>query len=512
MKTFYKSAALCLLAITTVFFFGCSESRETNVGALENLSLSAIESAFSSYNGEDELHASYVNSSKGLTSLLSLSDIPLPETLTSSDNSLPFGLMLYDGEKYVPAFTCDAFDENKKSLFFTHGMGYNGSWYNSKGYFDAGYNVFAFFWGAFAGEDNMNAAVVCDKVWFYDGSHRFRTERGGTWNDGSSINHSLVEIYAASYCDFLLAHPDYTSKEITVAGHSYGGMMTFGLLSYLTAAFRSGVLDARLLPDRAIMCDPFLMNGNSSRHVRWLSDMQNPDFGGVAYLAYEGVLAAKSLGISVSLVRTSQFIAMPTVLAYRDLEIGNAMLDKLNSSLLYVDAPATNMLNLSDAHNYGIYWPSYVTEEKFDSSNPTEYAYSPLNPYHADYARMGETYSLNFNKTPYNLKDDEITLDYKGKTKIYGFVFEDENGNGELDERLSKHIVGATVEIKNSSQDVVFTATTSLSGYFEYFALPDVYTLSVTLPSGYSFDKILTLTADEGDYFLPALIPTEKTK
>lgn len=512
MKTFRKIVSLfCVAAVFTVVLSSCAD-KPKETGTLDELDVSAIEKAVGSYEGDDEMHALYLNSSKGMSKLLSVSDLSLPETLTNPDNPQAFGLMIYNGSKYVPANSPDVFDETKKTLFFAHGMGYNASWYNSKGYYDAGYNVMAFYWGAFGGEDNINMPMVCDKMWFYDGTHRYRTEVGGEWQDGSSIEYSLVEIYAAYYCDFLLSHPDYDSKEIIVSGHSYGGMMTYGLLSYLTTAFRSGVLDARLLPDRAVLCDPYLMNGDSFRHIRWLNNLENPEYGGVAYLAYEAVLAAEALGISVSLVRTNNFIAMPITIAYPDLITGKAMLDKLNASLVYVDAIATSMLDLSESHNFGAHWPAYVTEQKFDTANPDEYAYSVFNPYHADYARIGETYVVGLNNTPYVLTDDTIALDYKGTTKLYGFVFDDVNGNGELDERLGKHICGAEVEIKNSSGESVFSTTTSLSGYFEYLAAPGEYTISVSTPSGYSFDKELTVTVEEGDYFAPVFVAANKTK
>ena len=116
------------------------------------------------------------------------------------------------------------------------------------------------------------------------------------------------------------------------------------------------------------------------------------------------------------------------------------------------------------------------------------------------------------NNTPYVLTDDTIALDYKGTTKLYGFVFDDVNGNGELDERLGKHICGAKVDIRNSSGGTVFSATTSLSGYFEYLATPGEYTISVSPPAGYSYDKELTVTVEEGDYFAPVFVATEKTK
>ena len=511
-KSVFEMIVIAILGIflLAIILYPILTYTEIKEGTLDELHVSAIESVLGYDDGYNELHRIYLDSSKGMKKLLTREKLNLPEDLLSESNFQPFGLRIYDGSKYVPIDTPDIFDENKKTLMFAHGMGGNAAWENADTYFNSGYNVLTFFWGSFAREDNLHMPAVCDKVWFYDGNLRYVTEPNGEWNNGENINYSVAEIYAAYYTDLLLSHPDYDSREIIIAGHSYGGMLTTGLLSYLTTAFRSGILPARLLPDRVVLCDPYFMQGITSRHIRWLNNLKNPDYGGIAYLAYETVQTANKLGISVSLIRTNYVVEYPITLAYPNTTVGSEMTKKFNSSVLYVDGPATGMLGVSESHVYGLVWPALNTCELYDSLNPDEYAYGIFNPYHADYARVGETYSLDYNNTPDNLKDDIITLLNPADTKIYGFVYNDVNGNGIMDERITKHISGAQVVIKNSDNEIVYDEPTSLNGYFSYRAKPGEYTVTVTVPENYSLKQnTYKITVNPGDYFKYSPIAAE---
>lgn len=500
---------LVTLAATIVFLPACSKQGETpadQTGTLAELNDDVLEKELS-YLPEDaeEDRAMYVEASSKMEKLVLPEDLALPADITEN-TSQPFGLYIFDGEKTVPYATEGVFDPNKKTLFFAHGMGYNGSFYNCKGYYENGYNVLCFYWGIFASEDIYT--YISDKVWTRDGNHRYRLA-DGSWKEEDTPVFSVAEMYGAFYYDFLSRYPTY-DKEIVIGGHSYGGMLTTALLSYLTTAFRCRFIPSRFLPDRVLLCDPFFRAADGGRHVRWLGDLVPPKKGSLVILAMQAVLTARQLGISVALFRSSTIIAGPFALAFYDLEYGTEQLNKFYDSLLYVLAPANGMLPQEQAHNYGESWPANVTWQVFDSVYPAEYAFSEFNPYHAEYARMGECYAMNYHNTPNIYTDDAMTLQNGVNAKLYGFAFHDANGNGEMDERLDSHIRGAAVRITAEDGTVVYEGTTSLNGYYEAKVQPGVYTIETVAPDGYSCETKRTVTVSDDAWFVFA--PTAMRK
>ena len=306
-KSLALSVLLALLC-TIVFLPACGKKdKDTGPtdGTMDELSAKTIESVLSYLpENAEENHALYVEASSKMEKFYTLEEIALPENITTN-TAQPFGLFLYNGEtdSLVPYTTEGVFDENKKTLFFAHGMGRNGRFYNCKGYYENGFNVLCFQWGIFASEDIYS--LISDKVWTSDGNHRYRVQ-DDSWYEGEELHYSVAEIYGAYYYDFLLRHPSYTSKEIIIGGHSYGGMLTTALLGYLTTAFRCRLLDSRYLPDRVLLCDPFFRMSEENVHIRWLGDLVPPAFGSIVALSVEAVAMAKQLGISVALFRSSR--------------------------------------------------------------------------------------------------------------------------------------------------------------------------------------------------------------
>ena len=510
-KSLALSVLLALLC-TIVFLPACGKKdKDTGPtdGTMDELSAKTIESVLSYLpENAEENHALYVEASSKMEKFYTLEEIALPENITTN-TAQPFGLFLYDGktDSLVPYTTEGVFDENKKTLFFAHGMGRNGRFYNCKGYYENGFNVLCFQWGIFASEDIYS--LISDKVWTSDGNHRYRVQ-DDSWYEGEELHYSVAEIYGAYYYDFLLRHPSYTSKEIIIGGHSYGGMLTTALLSYLTTAFRCRLLDSRYLPDRVLLCDPFFRMSEENVHIRWLGDLVPPSFGSIVALSVEAVAMAKQLGISVALFRSSMIIAAPFEAAFGDFDIGAAKLDEFYSSLLYVYAIANSMLPQEKAHNYGETWPAYTTWEVFDADHPEEYAFSMFNPYHAEYARMGERYDMDYNTTSTVFTDDSLTLQNRENAKLYGFAFCDDNANGVMDERLGRHICGAKVKIAAEDGTVVLDTTTSLNGYFEVNVQPGTYVVEVTAPNGFTCETTRSVVVENNDRFVYSPIAMRK--
>lgn len=427
-----------------------------------------------------------------MKTLRKVSDLDLPAQLMSDGISQPFGLMIYDGEskKFVRLSQRESlFDESKKTLLFVHGMGINESWKNADLFFPT-HNVLCFFWGAFAAEQSDPAGLlnVCDKTWFRDGKKRYTltaedVKTKAEWESGDDLRFSVTEILAAHYTDLLSAHPNYRDKEIALAGHSYGGLLVFGLLNYLENAFLSDLIGLDMLPDKVFFCDPYLHDGSSKRHISWLNDMQNPK-GGIAFISVLTLRTARLLGVAVTLLRTNEFIGFTSRLLFEQRKLS---IDDLRSSALFVSGPATADLGLSESHNYGFSWPSKIIGELLDSKHERDYACGLFNPYHSDFSKTGKAYDLKYNGTLSNeegiedVKDDKITL-RDPKSRLCGFVYVDKNGNGEMDERLSFRVSGAKITVRDKSGATVCESITGTNGYFETVCAPGEYSAEITLP------------------------------
>ena len=507
-----------LVLFTATVFQSCGKKK--NEGALSEISAKTIladtdfsEKYADSFDSQNV--APFYERRTKMTSIVSVNDLNLPETLTAKGTDQEFGLYIYNGTSFVRYSEADAsaIDPNKKTLIHAHGMGFNGNWNNYKGYYENGYNVLCLHWGAFASEEYYAFRDICDKIWTYDSPMRYRNADANGWVSGEDIQYSMAEIYAAYYLDFLNKFPSCMEKELILTGHSYGGMLTTALLSYLTTAFANGLVEVKYLPDRAVLCDPFFVDGTETYKVRWLGDTPNDYYGGSIFLSKQALIAAHTVGISVALVRSSGLITTSFAMAYKIPDITPA-LDTLNINALYVDGNALPLFNFNPdkAHVYGEVWPAAMTKEVYDTSCPSEYAFSAFNPYHADFARVGTTYDLDYKDTSTDFTDDTITLHDKTKgTKIYGFAFVDENGNGQLDERLGSHVKGVTVTLTDASGNVQ-TVTTGLNGYYE-FTSSGACTLTFSAPKGYDpIQKEIRVEPSENALFLYAPSPLKKSK
>lgn len=492
-----KLLRILLITLTLLTMVGCliacneTENKEPpKYGTMEEVG----------YNLDD----SYVPT---LTSIPTLDELGLPEFLKTADSGVSrFGLQSYDkASNSWKSFLFDSdfpFDTTLPTIIFIHGMGGNDQLRNYKAIADSGYNMLCFYWGAFSREDNIDMPTVAEKLWFYDDNKRYADDERN-WHVDENLNYSVIEIMSTFYLELFKRYPNYSGSQISVLGHSYGGMMTFGFVSYITTAFKSGLINASVLPDSIYYLDPYLMPiKNTTKHIRWLGDITNPyDEGGVMLYASRAVKDAKALGISQTFYRSSEGVALPAKL------LAPKLYDEIRNDCLHINADSTYLYSGLDAmswgHIYAIVWPGYTTWQTTDAfTNDTELGCGLFNPYEQLYSRNGVEYKIDYNNTDKIFDDDEISSVNIQKSKISGFVYVDANANNVMDERIGKHFYGANVTIKDADGNVILNTTTTINGYYEVEVEQGTYTITVTVPEEYSLTENTTSVTVNSDYQL----------
>ena len=506
LKSFFIILLVAVILFMAISSF-LSNPKINTADKLSNLSSETLRDALNYNDKSDSFRKTYLRyANGGMDSIVTINDLNnLPTDLLEDGH---FGLYIYNSTSYVPYYGNEnIFSTDKKTLFFIHGMGTRGAFSNSKEFF-ADYNLLAFYWSAFADEGNLKMPLVGDKTWFYDGNLRYYSHSQKKWIENTDINYSVVEMYFAYYYDVISSLSGY-DKEITLSGHSYGGMVTYGLISYLTNAIRNGLLGVDVLPDNVTLFDPYLLACENTRHIRWLGNMKNPtNKGGAIILAQQAIYDARILGIAVSLVRSSPIIEYPTQVGLNPQISDTTAIDKFNSQFFYIFGIANEMLDLSNAHIYAHTWSALMTTPRYDGTYSEEYSFSLLNPYHSKFARMGTRYTVNYNRTPENVDDDIITLSNTEIRKIYGFVYVDENGNDVPDERISSHVCGVKVMVKDENGKIVYLEKTSINGYYELPVTYGTYEISIEQNNG-SFSAPFTVTVTDQTHFIHASFPIQ---
>lgn len=417
-----------------------------------------------------------------LTAIPKKSDIALPKELADNVSArYKFGLQIFNGSKFVDAFeNASFFNPNKPTIFYAHGMGCNGTFNNPVDYRNAGYNCFSFFWGAYADEEYLKFSTLAEKVWARDYTKRFLTDENKWVTPETDSGYSLTEIYAAYVIDFLSNNGGAQNSNLIFCGHSYGGMLSVALTSYLLEAYKSGLIGAEYLPDELTLFDPFFLPGQSGYHTRWLNDKVNDSENSAGYLTTVTSILKESrrAGVAVSLIRTSDFIAMPAEMPDKE------NYKELLASTVYVHGYGVALFSsspdsLSDGHNYGAMWPVYRKTTFYDENAEGELAFNFTNPYEILFARNGTRYEIDFKKTPFDYEDDAMASSNITSAKIAGFVYFDKNGNGKLDEKISSHIRDVKVTLSGNGTEKEFV--TSLNGYFEFDVTPGEYTVKIAL-------------------------------
>lgn len=422
------------------------------------------------------------------TEMITREDIYLPEGIDHANLGLYFfnpttGLFYGADSENLP------FDPTKPTVIYSHGMGGNTTTSSRYDWVEKGYNFASFFWGVFADDDPF---TVQPKIW----------GPGGRWKNQANVmiandvpDKSTVELFAADYYSVLSRYPDYSGFEIHLTGHSLGAQMSLAVLSYFMAAVENGVMDAKYLPDRVTLLDPYLSDVPDETYVTWLG--RTVGDGGSGALA--NVIADKALkmGVAISMYRTSPWVEIACATNNK----GALNEDYLTfKSKIFLTASDTaffqdelGFAGISLRHTYALDWyEDMVTEEMviYDSAaeGNLEETLSPYNAATYAFARMGTSYDLNLNATT-SIADDVSASISEVKPKICGFAFLDANDNGVYDERIASRFSGLIVELYNG-ETLIAKALTGINGYYSFDVTAGVnYTVKITAPNGYSISQ-----------------------
>ncbi len=176
-------------------------------------------------------------------------------------------------QKVEPGVPNPYYDPSKPVLIFVHGWMPNQAGtpptlqfaYNdverdvaydidlAEAWLEDGWNVGFFYWHPFADEDAVWDAE--DKIWTAE------SENGMRWRDAEGMFHSesmpeqsASELFFAAY---VVALEDFAGDEIRIAGHSLGNQMATLLTKQLIEGVEANEVDAKLLPARLTLLDPF---------------------------------------------------------------------------------------------------------------------------------------------------------------------------------------------------------------------------------------------------------------
>lgn len=522
MKKFLTILTSCVLLI--VFIAGmtaCKDKNNASTPVFKDKTLTGVGMSDEKYTPTME-------------KFVTLDDIYFPEGILDTR----LGMWIYDASTggWVRTNTEQGkalFDMNKPTFISTHGMG-GGAFADKPELYADEYNVLAFHWGTYSGEDNSHLDYIVDKVWLRDRTTKneklvlgSRWQRvvfnnpektdwdWGEWEEEDVCNVSVIEIFCAYYYDLFKDLSAYDSSSIHFFGHSYGGMISIGVTNLLITAYKCGLIPSYMLPDMVTLLDPFFMNCSKGT-IAWLGN-DTPLGGNVCEIAYQTALDCHKLGITVRMHRGCKSIATPVIVnenaSYWDF-INNVVYSHLNN-----EAKSLFSGNEDQMHNYGWDWFTSYYEGKMltdaAATKTTEQALCFAMDYDVSFARTGIKYDVNLNGTK-DSNDDTLTSFYReysvsgknsisrknsdaiysesleqiatltGKAKIAGFVYLDRNNNGKMDERIRDHLSDAKVTIKNSAGETVYSGTTGINGYYEVEVSDECdYTVSVELPYGY---------------------------
>ena len=450
--------------------------------------------------------------------LVTLDQVYFPNGLLDTG----FGMFIWDNtnREWVRTNTAAGkalFDKTKSTSIFAHGMGGNGHYSRPDYYSSIGYNVINFAWGAFSGETLY--PDIAPKIWLPEKTRWISNNDEIIEED--IPNCTVSEMYLAFYYDLLSSFPDYSGQEINLLAHSYGGMLTMGVLSCLYASYERGQLPAYMLPDRVHLLDPFFsqVSLDSDQVVPWLDNREQiPLDGNVLKTIKETALKCNKYGTAIGLFRASKMVCFPcTQVDYSHNKELTEDYWSFCNNIVYLhvaDSVSKDLENFTlRIHQYGWDWVTdyYHEDQKLiDAASTTnEEAYFFGMSYEAMFARTGTKYELDISGTERNTDDDVLTsfiCDYNNKindsknmlttnenpkyhsevkNKIAGFAYVDANGNGKFDDRIKNLVSGVKVTITDKDGNVVYSGETAENGYYEKEVdAIGQYTVAFTAPEG----------------------------
>lgn len=426
---------------------------------------------------------------KGTYDHIALSDIYIPEGINRS----VFGLKVYDGSSWHDSEVEEGnpFDYSKPTVIYTHGMGTGNGIDRPDQWYLLGYNVCHFLWGPFA--DDMPTAGQ-DKVWgkgTYSNQNNILTWRDSPWSSSPITykedvpNFSITEIYATYYLDLMEKAP-YTGSEIRFYGHSLGAHLSLALTNFLIFSVENGSVSPEYLPDRVSLLDPYVADFTSPINCSW---SQEPMSSGSARKFYETSIKARKMGIAIEELRTSEFVGIAGSLNgttyYQDFK-DNIMFTRVSTGFflsVYPDlVTAIGMMHVIAEIWYAeMLTLPIVYEESYNSMG-----ISPLLSKEYIYARMGQSYELDFQNSVDTLLDDTVSSSIETAT-ISGFIYEDANCNKVFDERVNKQLSGVTVSLMDENGVEIVSLATEDCGYYSFQVEADKnYCIRVKSSNGYS--------------------------
>lgn len=490
--------ALCVILALSLTLAGCG-SATTNL--FKDLITSAPEADNNGGNDDnnDDNKEPVVEKAN-----LTMSEVYLPEGMDKEE----FGLYWFSPETGWVSATADPntipFDDSKPIASFAHGMGSGGMVREEEAY-AAGYNVAEFRWEQFADNNSSDTMVLQSRIWgVRDGI------MGYVNNDDKEIfddvpDHGIAWIYACYFNDFMKTRPNFSGSEIHFMGHSFGGQLTLAVTSCMIWGVETGRFSKEYLPDRVSMLDPYLAIADDPTVCEWLD--QKLDNGAID-IGVQELKKIIDLGISTSLLRTSPYILAACSFwggsSTEEMLADKAMFNEKYAGITALTLHTTGgtaflekqlglVSGINERHVIAEYW--FVTSLNrpilMDSAseNSEEYGYNGRIPLSYAYARIGSTYSLNFNETEEVYSDDEITSTNINKAKIAGFAFNDENSNGVNDDRLYNRVGGVKVSLyKVGTSSPIQTTTTTKGGAYS-FEVDDTnaeYYVKAEAPEGYT--------------------------
>ena len=156
----------------------------------------------------------------------------------------------------------------------------------AKYWHDGDYNVFYFHWENFSDYYSGNSSFdvlntpnhVQERIWSTDTGVQAVYRRDGQpaqTEPGTALNGSVAEWFVGEYIRMVRAveevYPEYAAKDkdIRVAGHSMGGVLTDAGVTLLKLVAEKGQVDMEMTPNRIAMLDSFIALVGGNYNLAW---------------------------------------------------------------------------------------------------------------------------------------------------------------------------------------------------------------------------------------------------
>ena len=423
-------------------------------------------------------------------------------------------LEVYNGSGWDFADGDSAFDPNKPTFIFAHGLGPDLHGRAPEALYEKGYNVLNFLWGTFSG-NSLGIKHVGFQIWH--GIDRYEVAKTGRCVQAEGFDCTVAEIYLARYCDFFKNYPEY-SLPIVMTGHSYGGQLTCAMSGIMTKYLNDNKLNPKIFPDKFMLIDPYFDNMNYEYDCKWFGQK----FYGSSIAAGSAILDYDiANNTPIEILRTSYLVKMATHMGdtarekaevnytrdiemkvlYLELANPDVIMNYFNGNLgegggrLHSVAEDITLTVLRDTPYVKSSGEVLIGAKDVYLDDNGNYVYGKFAPASYSLAARGIHYDLYLNDPDFNQYDkltltptyfdpdwvnaddedpseeDRIYLTYSWFTESYskvaGFINADVNSNGVYDDGASSRLTDVTVVLKDANGKVVDKCFTN-KGYYEF--------------------------------------------